>query len=486
MMAITLADIASITGGHFAGSSEESGVAMPSAQSAVTQSAATGVVIDNRQITGGELFVAIAGERVDGNKFAANALERGAVGVLTSDRQAALDSGATPERVIVVADPVKALADLAREQVRRLRRTGNPDLRIVGVTGSVGKTSTKDLLGELLAYRGPITAPVGSFNNEIGFPLTVLRADEHTATLVLEMGADEVGNIEYLTDIATPDVSVVLIVARAHLGGFGGIDKVAIAKSELVRATRPGGVVVLNNDDQRVRAMASDASGEVVFFSASGANTSGVWASDTVLDDAGRASFVLHAGQESTRVHLKLVGAHHVTNALAATAVAHVFGRDLTAIAADLAVAGPVSPHRMDVVELGDIVMIDDSYNANPDSMRAGLDALAQIGRGRRKIAVLGAMRELGANSDAEHVAIGEYLAHVECDEAVCVGDGLEDLATSARKAGIKVHDARDIDSASAMLDAVLRPGDVVLLKGSYSTNIWQVANELKKRRGSC
>ena len=194
---------------------------------------------DTRAITPGAIFAAIKGARVDGASLAGEALKKGASAILTSDPVTAVACGAKPEDVVVVDDVQAAIGKLARENLRRVRESGNSDFKVVAVTGSVGKTTTKDLLAAILAKRGPIIAPPGSFNNELGLPLTVLRADDTTATLVLEMGADHIGNIDYLTSIARPDAAAVLIVARAHLGEFGGIDNVALAKSELVTGTAP-------------------------------------------------------------------------------------------------------------------------------------------------------------------------------------------------------------------------------------------------------
>lgn len=449
----------------------------------LTDDIVTAVATDNRQINGGELFAAIAGERVDGNRYAHAALLAGAAGVLTADVEAAVASGADRGRIISVDDPILALGRLAKHQAAQLRACGNPNLRVVGVTGSVGKTTTKDLLAHVLADRGDIIAPPGSFNNELGLPLTVLRANEETSTLVLEMGADHIGNLEYLTDIVPPDVSVVLAVARAHLGEFGGIENVAKAKAELVAGTQAGGVTVLNYDDERVRAMAVKARGEVVYFSVSGAERSGLWASDIRVDDDGHATFTMHEGESaSAPVTLALVGKHHVANALAASAVARVMGIELETIAKVLATAKAGSPHRMDVSRTSDVVLIDDSYNANPDSMRAGIDALALLGREARKIAVLGTMLELGEESDQEHHAVGEYLADAGADILITVGDGAKALGEAAFDGGVQVYDSSDIARASELLNTLITAGDVVLLKGSHGSGVWQLADELKER----
>lgn len=440
----------------------------------------TDVATDNRAITGGELFVAIRGENVDGNRFANDALRAGATAVLTSDPKAAQASGASEDRIISVADPIVALGKLAKANLERVRESGNPDFKVVAVTGSVGKTTTKDLLASVLAVRGPIIAPPGSFNNELGLPLTVLRADDSTATLVLEMGADHVGNIEYLTAIAPPDVAVVLVVARAHLGEFGGIENVARAKSELVVGLADGGTAVLNADDERVRAMSSLARGPVITFSAGSQPGADVVASDVTMNDAGRARFTLRFGEAAWPVELRLVGVHHVTNALAAASAAFALGIDGDTIAKILSASGPASPHRMDVFERDGVTIIDDSYNANPDSMRAGVRALQSLGKARRKIAVLGEMLELGDASDEEHAALGTFVAEAGVDIAVCVGDGTSQLSQAAFSGGVQVYDVSDVAGASELLSTLLVSGDIVLLKGSNGSGIWKIADSLK------
>ncbi len=440
----------------------------------------TGVVSDTRQISGGELFVAIAGERVDGSTLAAAAVEAGASGVLTADPEIARDSGAPTSRIIAVDDPLIALGSLARESLRRAREA-NPRLKVVAVTGSVGKTTTKDLLAALLGVRGPIIAPPGSFNNELGLPLTVLRAGADTATLVLEMGADKIGNIDYLTSIAPPDVSVVLAVARAHLGEFGGIDNVARAKSELVTGTKPDGVVILNGHDDRVRAMADLAEADVFYFGVQG--LPGPHAENVRLDDLGHPVFTLVTSRGRAETTLGLVGEHNLSNALAAAAVAANFGIAPEEIARVLEETGPASPHRMAVSERDGILIIDDSYNANPDSMRAGLDALENLGKGRRKIAVLGAMLELGDDSDAEHASIGTYAGASGVDVLVAVGPGVDALVDSARADGLEVV-VTTADTAMHALSPLICEGDVILLKGSNGSGVWRVAEALLGEEG--
>ncbi|MHB1065349.1 MAG: UDP-N-acetylmuramoyl-tripeptide--D-alanyl-D-alanine ligase, partial [Georgenia sp.] len=469
----TLDDVAAVTGGRRAD------------HRGAQQHAVDGpVVTDSHDVVPGALFVAFAGEHVDGHRFVAAALAGGAAAALVTDAEQVLAAGADPGRVVVVDDVAAALGDLARHHLAALRaaRTTGNLLRVIAITGSYGKTTTKDLLGHLLASLGEVVAPPGSFNNEIGLPLTVLRATPDTQYLVLEMGADRVGNLTYLTSIAPPDIAVVLAVGRAHLGEFGGIENVARAKSELVAGLLPGGTAVLNADDARVAAMATLARGPVVTFGRE--PDADVRATDLALDGAGRARFTLVGAAALHEVRLALVGEHQVANALAAAVVALECGIGIEGVAAGLGQAGATSPHRMAVTDRDDGVrVVDDAYNANPDSMRAGLRALVTLAGPRRRIAVLGEMLELGADSAAEHAAVGTEAATLGIDVLLTVGPGTGPLADAARRAGTttEVVEVADLAAAERHL-AGLRPGDVVLLKGSHGTDLWRLAERLAGR----
>lgn len=465
-MKMTLDEVAAVTGGH-----------RPAADPAVSVDGP--VVTDSHESAPGALFVAFAGEHVDGHRFVAPVLAAGAAAALVTDLDQVLAAGADPARLVVVDDVAAALGDLARHHLAGLRaaRTTGDLLRVVAVTGSYGKTTTKDLLARLLAPLGGVVAPPGSFNNEIGLPLTVLRATGETRVLVLEMGADHVGNLTYLTSVAPPDVAVVLAVGRAHVGEFGGIENVARAKSELVSGLLPGGTAVLNADDHRVAAMAGLAPGVVVTFGRdAGAD---VRATDITVDETGRARFTLVVAGARHDVALALVGEHQVSNALAAAAVALECGIGAGTVAAALAEAGAASPHRMAVTDRPDGVrVVDDAYNANPDSMRAGLRALVALAGSRRTVAVLGEMLELGTDSATEHAGVGVDAVALGVDVVVAVGAGTAPLADAARAAGGEVVQAADLDAAARHLTG-LRPGDVVLLKGSHGTNLWRLAQSL-------
>lgn len=440
------------------------------------------VVTDSRQVVPGALFVALPGEQVDGHDYAADAVAAGAALVLAGRElhlEDALDAeGRSPLPAVVVDDVTTALGDLAREVLVRLRRDGS--LQVVGVTGSVGKTTTKDLLAQLLSAAGPTVWPEKSFNNEIGLPLTVLRAEPTTRFLVLEMGASGIGHIDYLTAIAPLDVAAVLIVGSAHLGEFGGIEAVARAKAEIVHGLVPGGTAVLNADDERVAAMAVHAPGPVLTF---GAGDADVRAVDVRLDDEGRAGFELYADGRHETVRLRLVGEHHVHNALAASAVCLALGLDLADVAEGLDDAVPLSPHRMQVTERPDgVTVIDDSYNANPDSMRAALKALAVRSRGRRSIAVLGEMLELGPDHVQAHDEIGRLAVRLDISRLVVVGDGARAMHTGALQEGSWGEESRllpDVEAAEEWLRTELTAGDVVLVKSSHGSGLWRLGDWL-------
>jgi UDP-N-acetylmuramoyl-tripeptide--D-alanyl-D-alanine ligase len=424
------------------------------------------VVIDSRDAAPGGLFAALPGERVDGHDFAAAAVAAGAVAVLAS-RPAGVPA-------LIVPDVQAALAPLARAVVDRL-----PRLTIAGITGSSGKTTTKDLLAQVTERLGPTVAPPGSFNNELGHPLTVLRADERTRYLVLELGARGRGHIARLCAIAPPRLGAVLNVGRAHVGGyFADQAEVAQAKGELVEALPAGGVAVLNADDPEVMNMASRTAAQVVTFGRAG--HADVRAVDVTTDADGRPSFTLIAPGGAAPVRLNLRGEHNVSNALAAAAVAGALGMSPAEVAGALSAAVARSKWRMDVTRRADGVrVINDAYNANPESMRAALTALASMtGRGR-SFAVLGQMAELGANARAWHEEIGAFAARAGVSALVVVGEEAAPMLAGAKSEPGWQGELLHVPDGPAAVTAVagrVRPGDAVLVKASRAAGLWDVA----------
>ncbi len=428
----------------------------------------TAVCTDSRQVHAGDLFVAIVGEQFDGAEFAREAVAAGAALVLAQRR--------LEEPCIVVPDAVHALGQLARAHLRTL--TG---VTVIAITGSSGKTSTKDLVAQVLEGAGRTVAPVGSFNNEIGLPRTVLQADASTRFLVLEMGMRGGGQIAKLCRIAPPDISVVLNVGTAHAGVIGSRDDTARGKGEIISALHADGTAIINHDDGFAAYFRSLAPGATLEFGYDGAF---VHASDIVLDDLARASFMLHIGDASVPVHLQLLGEHHVANALAAAAIAHLCGLDTAAIGAALSAADTRSHGRMERVELPNgVTLINDAYNANPESMRSALRALAMIGRNRRTWAVLGEMRELGESSMLEHDAIGRLAVRLDISHLVAIGRAVKIMHIAATNEGSWGDEAAHVDDVEAAVKFVTErwlPGDVVLVKASQSIHLERVAEALR------
>ena len=435
------------------------------------------VVIDSRALTRGALFVALPGEHVDGHDFAATAVAAGAGAALVT-HELALDA---PQ--LIVDDALTGLAALATALVSEALAEG---LVTVGITGSSGKTSTKDLLAQLLAEVGPTVAPVGSFNNEIGVPLTASRVTGETRFLVSEMGARGRGHITFLCGIAQPRVGVVVNVGHAHLGEFGSVEAIAQAKGELVEALPADGWAVLNADDPLVWAMATRTGARIAAFAGVAEPAGGdlrVWAEEVGYDSLQRPSFILHAAgvvEGEAPVRLQVSGAHQVGNALAAAAVALTQGMGVAEVAAALGRAILQSHWRMELHERADgALIVNDAYNANPDSMAAALRTLASLRRpDGRLLAVLGDMLELGVEAPAAHREIGELAATLGVERLIAVGSHAADLVTGAGP-GVAATVAPDRDAASAAAAIWLRPADVVLVKASRGLALESVAEEL-------
>lgn len=441
------------------------------------------VVLDNRHATVGSVFMAIPGDRVDGHDFARQAVAEGAaavVGTRTTDADA-------PH--LLVPDTIAGLSALARGLVAEARGRG---MVSVGITGSSGKTSTKDLLAQILEGAGPTVAPAGSQNNEIGVPLTACRIDDATSFLISEMGARGLGHIAWLTSLVPLDVAVVLNVGTAHVGEFGGLEHTARAKGELVADLGPDGWAVLNGNDDAVAGMRSRTNGRLAWFG-EGELPDGdlhVEARNVTMGRFSQPRFdmVVRRGQaeESATVQLQVVGRHQVSNALAAAAAAMALGVGMADVAAALSAAQPRSSWRMALTTRDDgVLILNDSYNANPDSVAAALRTAVELGqfqRGEhasaRVIAVLGDMLELGPLAPAAHVAIGQLAGDLEVAEVVAVGEFAEQICEGARGRGTTAHVVHREDVVSQLQ---LRTGDVVLIKGSRGMGLETVATALTK-----
>lgn len=427
----------------------------------------------------GSVFFALPGETTDGHLFAADAVARGAA-LVVAERSLEL---AVP--VLIVPNGVTALADLARLVVARVRADG--PLRVIGITGSNGKTTTKNLLQAILEAEGPTVAPAASFNNHVGAPITMLRVDESTAFLISEMGASHAGEIARLVGIAMPDISVVLKVGLAHAGEFGGIEATQRAKSEIVTELPSSAVAVLNADDGRVAAMAGLTAARVVWF---GLGEQAEVRAENVRATASGTGFTLVVDGVSHEVALRILGEHHVSNALAAVAVARELGvpieRAITAIEA----VPRAERWRMELLRPGGgITVINDAYNASPDSTAAALKTLAQILEpGQRSVAVLGEMAELGEYSRDEHDRLGRLVVRLNIGKLVVVGEGARHIHAAAGLEGSWDGESvfvPDVDAAYDLLREELRSGDVVLVKSSKSAGLRFLGDRLGGVEGS-
>ncbi|MGB3257053.1 MAG: UDP-N-acetylmuramoyl-tripeptide--D-alanyl-D-alanine ligase [Ornithinimicrobium sp.] len=459
MIPLSLDEIAQVTGGR---------VHPAHAASVLVE---TAVVTDSREVLPGSLYVARTGEHADGHDYVANAATAGAVAALTAHEVSDLPC-------VVVDDVGDAFAAVGRAVLDRCICADG--LKVVGITGSSGKTSTKDLMAQVISRLGRTLAPHASYNSEVGVPLTVCRLQRETEFLVAEMGASGVGHIEYLTNIAPPDVAVVLNIGSAHLGEFGSREAIADTKAALVRALRPEGLAVLNADDPMVRAMAEESDAPVVLVGRG--PQAQVRADDLVLNSRGQASFLMTLPEhDPVRVSLALHGEHHVGNALAVAAVASFWGMPPAQIADALSGAVAQSRWRMEVSQRPDgITIVNDAYNANPESMQAALRALRAMRAGGRAIAVVGEMRELGADSAAEHERVGEFAAELGIDDLVAIGAGAAPAARAfktARPDGGRQID--EVEQARPVLESMLLHGDVVLLKSSRDSGLRHLGDAL-------
>lgn len=413
----------------------------------------------------GSIFVAIKGERVDGHDFVGDAFTHGAVIALTSHK--------VNQNCIVVDEVIDALSKLAS-----FVRNELCSLKVIGITGSQGKTTTKEFLNAVLTEEGKTIATKGNNNNELGVPLTLLRCEEETQYCIVEMGARHVGDIAKLSSIAKPNIGVVLRVAAAHIGEFGSIEKIALSKSEMISSLSSDAVAILGQYDTFTKAMSSLHQGKTITFGEEGG--AAVRATDVELRE-GRAHFDLVTPEGRSSVALRQFGLHQVPNALAAAAVAHTLGISTDHIATSLSTAEMNAAMRMQVIQLTDLTLINDAYNASPDSMAAAVGTLAHLSqeRGGESWAFLGNMRELGESTSQAHREIGTLCAELRIDHLVTIG--APDYASGvARESQTSVHACENREEAIKLLINLNR-GDVVLCKGSRSEKLEEIANEIEK-----
>jgi len=420
-------------------------------------------VFDSRVAKSGSLFLALIGDNTDGHMFCSDAFANGAVLALTTQ--------VVDQPCVVVSDVMQAVADLAK-----FVRVQLAQLTVIGITGSQGKTTTKDLLNYILSSVGETVAPSGSFNNELGVPLTLLECNEQTKYCIVEMGARHIGDISALCEIAKPKIGAVLKVGNAHIGEFGSREAIAQAKSELITSLASGGTAVLGTYDQFTPAMkVADGVAVLTFGERSDCN---VRAADIEIRE-GRPHFDLVTKSGRAAVGMRLVGLHQIPNALAAAAISSALGLSVDQIAGALSMAELASKWRMEIFELNGRLMINDSYNANPESMAAALRTLALFAqeRGGSAWAVLGKMHELGASENSDHAAIGKLVSDLGIDHLISIS--VPAYATElSGDSDTKVHEFSNKSDALLLLREI-QAGDVLLVKASRAEHFEEIAQEI-------
>ena len=463
MIQLNLGEIATAVGGKL--------LDLNHGETTVTSSVET----DSRLVQLGGLFVAKPGEQTDGHLFVGAAKQAGAVAAIVEHEIADVQ---LPQ--IIVANAVEALGLLAKHVLQVVRQRS--DLQVIGITGSNGKTTTKNMLREILSTAGETIAPIESFNNEVGAPISILKVTEDTKYLVVELGAGGEGSIRYLAEIAKPNIGVVLKVGLAHVGEFGGIETTAKIKSELPEALGADDLLILNADDGYVREMHSLTAAKKVWFGTSG--DANYRATGQNLDISGTNFELNWPDSQVSQVKLQILGEHHIMNALAAAAVADSLGIDRTEIVSALEKMPLAERWRMQLMQRNDgVTVINDAYNASPDSTKAALQTLAQLGKsGRRTIAVLGEMAELGEASREQHDAIGRIVVRLNIDQLVVVGQAAKLIHMGAEQEGSWAGESKffeSIDEALGYLRGMLMAGDIVLVKSSKSANLRHLGDDL-------
>ena len=433
------------------------------------------VEIDSRKVKAGDLFVAINGQKVNGADFAQEAINNGAVAIICEKQISNLPCILVEDGIVGANDEhqssVLALSKLAKYVLEKL-----PHIKKIALTGSSGKTTTKDLISDLAELIGPTVAPEGSFNNEIGLPLTILKCDENTKVLVCEMGARRIGNIKQLCDIVKPDISLILNIGTAHIEIFGSKENILKAKSEIITSLDKKAIAILNKDDESFEKLKLLTKANILTF---GIKNAEVYATDIGLDNDGFASFKLNYNNEKADVKLKLVGLHQVSNSLAAAAALISLGVGVEKIAKQLSNSIPKSKMRMQVEQSKTgIEVINDTYNANPESVIAALETLKFKSQGRNTWAILGEMRELGTDSKFYHELIAQKIIDLEINNALVIGQGAKyiyDYLMINSYKGSATYSA-DVFEAFKICKVLLQDKDLVLVKASRSIGLERVA----------
>jgi len=434
------------------------------------------VVIDSRKVSKGDLFVAINGENVDGHGFCDAAIKQGAVAVIASKELPGVPSLLVSNGNLTSQDvdqpTVIALGKLANYLLTKL-----PNIWKVAVTGSSGKTTTKDLLSDLGKLIGPTVAPAGSFNNEIGLPQTVLECDENTRVLILEMGARRVGNITKLCEIAKPDTSLLLNIGTAHAEIFTSVEKILQTKCEIIQCLTSSDVAILNHEDVTFPKQKTKA--QIVSFGLNGADVS---AKNVVLNDRAQAQYDLEYQGKSSQVNLKIVGSHQVSNSLAAAAAFLKKGIDIELVAKTLSNSVAQSKWRMQIeVSKKNVTVINDAYNANPESMNSAIRTLKQLGAEKNTFAILGEMRELGDLSLVKHQEVAALIQKLDIKNTIIIGSGAKPIYDFLSNNGYKgtLKYVENVENGIAKARELIEPNDVVLVKASRSIGLERVANAI-------
>ena len=423
-------------------------------------------VLDSRAVHRGSIFLALIGEKFDGHNFVDEAFSNGAALAIVTRR--------VDQRCIVVDDVTKALGDLAAHC-----RSLLTNLQVVAITGSQGKTTVKDLLAQLLTTVGETIAPVGNFNNELGAPLTLLQSTVNTKFCIIEMGARHIGDIATLCQIARPNIGVVLKVGTAHVGEFGSREAVAKAKSEMISSLDPDAIAILGQYDEYTVRMSQLHEGRVITFGET--SKADVRATDIEMRE-GRPHFDLVTPAGRSAVGLRVVGIHQVANALAVAAVGTALNLSLDLIAGSLSTSEMKSKWRMEIRELPDLLLINDSYNASPESVESALRTLVLFAqeRGGEAWAFLGKMQELGASSEADHARIGTLASEIGIDHLVCIG-APEYAQNISHSKTTSIHFCLDQSEALTLARELAR-GDVVLIKASRSEKLDLLARDIENQ----